>query len=144
MVYGKSPPSSPVTSAPLVVMLPVPGWVGAITAGVSGAGGAGGCSLPFFVDLPKLESGTVFGSGLAAVGLTGATGSVIFGISIFFGGATGVSIGWEDVTAVFGIWVKRMLTILAVCGGEACNAAQIAAAVMAPWSNRESATADPA
>src|SRR5258708_27583125 len=102
MVYGKSPPSSPMTSAPVVVTLLTPGCAaGAATAGV--AGGAGGWSLPFLVDLPKFEKGTVFGSGLAAVGLTGATGSVIFGVSIFFAGAGGASIGFVVTTAGFGI-----------------------------------------
>ena len=80
----------PVTPEPPTATsaVPGPGWVPA-GAGGAGAGFAGaGDSLPFFVDCPKGERGTVFFSGGFAGGCsTAGVGSTIFGSSSF--GAAG-------------------------------------------------------
>src|SRR5216684_1997081 len=89
MVYGKSP-SMPVTPAAPIGMSDPPTTPDlAATWGVEGGGwGVGGFSEPFFVDCPKGEWGTVFGS-LSTTGLGGsATGS---GIVSFWGAGAG---GW--------------------------------------------------
>src|SRR5258706_43276 len=90
--------------------------------GVGGWGwGAGGVSDPFFVDFPKEERGTVFGS-LFTTGFGGsAAGS---GIVSFFGGRGGGAVGAIGVgtltVAGFANWI---FSVDISWGAVACIAA---------------------
>src|SRR3954453_7002388 len=85
MVYGKSPPSRPVTALVPGAMAPelaTPGMVAAVgAAGCWVATGCGrgatgmGTSAGFFVDRPKASGGAVFLTTGFSTGLTGAGGA---------------------------------------------------------------------
>src|SRR3954469_19548159 len=92
----------PVTPAePIGMSMPptTPGFtaIGGAAAGV----GCGGVSDPFLVERPKLENGTVFGSGFATGFGGSATGSAI---ATFFGadGVTGCDITAGGATDAVG------------------------------------------
>src|SRR4051812_43399654 len=110
----------PVTPAePIGMSMPptTPGFWG-VGGGEWGVG-AGGVSEPFFVERPKLDNGTVFGSGFATGFGGSATGSAM---ATFFGadGATGC-----DVTAggaIDGIGANLIFSVETSCGATACIA----------------------
>src|ERR1043165_927734 len=95
MVYGKSPPSRPMTPEP-------PTGTGAATAGAGGGTATEGTAVsePFFVDFPKGERGTVFFSGTAGGGFCGVswtTGGA--GFSIFATGSVCLIAGADSTAA---------------------------------------------
>src|SRR5436305_15295860 len=111
----------PVTPAePIGISMPptTPGAWG-VGSGVWGVG-AGGVSEPFFVDRPKFDNGTVFGSLFA----TGFGGSAIgSGIASFFGagGATGCGVTAGGATDAVGA-TNLMFSLETSCGAAACIA----------------------
>src|SRR3954451_18537939 len=121
----------PVTPAEPIGMSMPPTTPGAWGVGGGGGGaGAGGVSEPFFVDRPKFDNGTVFGS-LFTTGFGGsAVGS---GIASFFGaggglgggpsarGAAGVGLTARGATAAAGA-TNLIFSVETSCGAAACIA----------------------
>src|SRR4051794_36193954 len=112
----------PVTPAEPIGMSMPPTTPGAwgVGSGVWGVGaGAGGVSEPLFVDRPKFDNGTVFGS----LFTTGFGGSAIgSGIASFFGagGAIGVGDAVRGATAATG--ANLIFSVETSCGAAACIA----------------------
>src|SRR4051794_26569311 len=111
----------PVTPAePIGMSMPptTPGAWG--VAGGEWGVGAGGVSEPFFVDRPKFDNGTVFGS----LFTTGFGGSAIgSGIASLLGacGAIGVGVTARGATAAAGA-TNLIFSVETSCGAAACIA----------------------
>src|SRR4051812_48036611 len=113
----------PVTPAEPIGMSMPPTTPGAwgVGTGEWGVGtGAGGVSEPFFVDRPKFDNGTVFGSLFTTGFGASATGS---GIVTFFGTAGAIGCDFTTEGATDGIGANLMLSVETSCGAAACMAA---------------------
>src|SRR5438477_12158410 len=102
MVYGKSPPSRPVTPEPPM------GTTGACVAVVTGLRDGAVVSAGFFSERPNGDGGAVFfGSGFTSA----------FGAGLIFGVVAGVSPAGRAGATTGGTFTNLMSYPLGACGG---------------------------
>ncbi len=82
--------------------------------------GVGGVSDPFFVDRPKFDNGTVFGSLFTTGFGASTTGS---GIVSFFGTGGAIRCDFTTDGDTDGIGANLMFRVETSCGAAACMAA---------------------